>query len=174
MSVAYDLFGNGKTALKASASRGVEQESIAIAAREQPGEHGQHDHAPHVERQPVRTGDPRTSNFVPDCDLVNGAGNGECGAQPEPELRQRSAGDHATTRAIMDGWGVRPYNWEFSAGIQQELVPRVSLSFGYFRRINGNFHVTDNEALSRDRLHAVLSVTVPTDTTPAGLRRAER
>ena len=33
VSVAYDLFGNGKTALKGSASRGVQQESIAHRAR---------------------------------------------------------------------------------------------------------------------------------------------
>jgi hypothetical protein len=32
MSGAYDLFGNGKTALKASASRGVEQDSIRYAS----------------------------------------------------------------------------------------------------------------------------------------------
>ena len=36
VSVAYDLFGNGKTALKASASRGVEQESIGIARLNNP------------------------------------------------------------------------------------------------------------------------------------------
>ena len=27
-------------------------------------------------------------------------------------------------------------------------MPRVSVSFGYFRRINGNFQITDNEALT--------------------------
>ncbi len=37
LSAAYDLFGNGKTALKASASRGVEQDRSG-SAREQPGD----------------------------------------------------------------------------------------------------------------------------------------
>ena len=47
----------------------------------------------------------------------------------------------------MEGWGVRPYNWEFSASIQQQIAA-VSANFGYFRRIVGNFYVLDNEALS--------------------------
>ena len=49
----------------------------------------------------------------------------------------------------MNGWGVRPSNWEFSVGAQHELLPRVSASAGYFRRINANFFVVDNEALGR-------------------------
>ena len=36
MSAAYDLFGNGRTALKASASRGVEQDSIRYASANNP------------------------------------------------------------------------------------------------------------------------------------------
>jgi hypothetical protein len=49
----------------------------------------------------------------------------------------------------MEGWGVRPYNWEFSARrAAGSGAARVGLG-GYFRRINGNFFVTDNEALAR-------------------------
>jgi hypothetical protein len=62
----------------------------------------------------------------------------------------------------MNGWGVRPYNWEFSVGVQQQIVPRLSLSFGYFRRINGNFYVLDNEALGPNDF-TQFSVTVPSD-----------
>jgi hypothetical protein len=60
----------------------------------------------------------------------------------------------------MNGWGVRPYNWEFSAGIQREILPRLSVLFAYFRRINGNFFVMDNEALGRNDF-TQYSVTVP-------------
>ncbi len=62
----------------------------------------------------------------------------------------------------MDGWGVRPYNWEFSAGVQQELAPRLSASFGYFRRVYGNFFVQDNENLAKTDF-TQYSVIVPTD-----------
>jgi hypothetical protein len=50
--------------------------------------------------------------------------------------------------AIRTGWGVRPYNWEVSASIQQEVLPRASVNFAYIRRWYGNFAVTDNLAVS--------------------------
>jgi carboxypeptidase family protein len=153
VSVAYDLFGNGKTALKGSASRGVQQESIAFARANNP--------ANTVATSTNRAWTDSNNNFVPDCDLTNPALNGECG----PNLNANFGSAVPATRydrAIMEGWGVRPYNWEFSAGVQQEVAPRVSVSVGYFRRINGNFQITDNEALSASDF-TQYAVTVPTD-----------
>jgi hypothetical protein len=159
LSVAYDVFGTGRTALKASASRSVQQESIAIARLNNP--------ANTVSTSTQRVWTDSDNDFFPDCDLTNGALNGECG----PNLNANFGSAIPGTRydsSIMQGWGVRPWNWEFSVGIQQELLPRVSASFGYFRRINGSFWATDNEALARTDF-TQYSVRVPTDPRlPAG------
>jgi hypothetical protein len=157
-SLAYDLFGNGKTALKASASRAVMQNSISIALANNP--------ASTVRTQTQRTWGDANGNFVPDCVLTNGAANGECGAWTFQDFGSSVPGTRYDP-AIMEGWGVRPYNWEFSAGVQHELVPRLSVSAAYFRRIYGNFNVVDNEALSASDFTRY-SVLVPTTGTPGG------
>ena len=56
--------------------------------------------------------------------------------------------------AALEGWGVRPADWEFGVSVQQEVLPRVSVEVGYFRRWLDNFFVDDNLA------------TVPADFTP--------
>ena len=62
-------------------------------------------------------------DFVPDCDLMNPAANGECGAVAE-------RGDFGNPIAstinpeIFHGWGVRPSDWQFGASVQREVLPR--------------------------------------------------
>jgi hypothetical protein len=158
VSAAYDLFGNGKTAIKGSASRGVQQESINIARLNNP--------ATTVSPFTNRVWTDANNNWVPECDLLNGAANGECGGWLNPNFGSAVPGTRYD-RSIMEGWGVRPYNWEFSVGLQQEVLPRVSVLFGYFRRINGNFWATDNEALGRNDF-TEYSVTAPTGSTLGG------
>jgi hypothetical protein len=150
ISAAYDLFGNGKTALKASASRGVEQDSIRYAAANNP--------ASTLITQTARVWNDN-GDFVPNCDLTNGAANGECGPWITPSFGSSLPGT-VYSPSIMNGWGVRPFNWEFSVAVQQEVTPRVSLNFGYFRRILGNFYVLDNEALGPNDF-TQFSVTAP-------------
>ncbi|MEP7310631.1 MAG: hypothetical protein ABJA98_34445, partial [Acidobacteriota bacterium] len=153
VSATYDLFGNGKTAIKASASRAVEQDSIRYADANNPGLT--------VQQTTARTWADANRNFSPDCDLLNSAANGECGPWLSPTF-----GSAVPTTfydpAILNGWGVRPWNWEMSAGIQHELLPRLSMNVGYFRRIQGNFFVTDNEALAASDF-IPYSVTIPAD-----------
>jgi hypothetical protein len=151
-SVAYDVTGNGKTALKASISRGVEQDSIRYAAANNP--------ASTLVTQTARAWTDN-GDFVPQCDLTSGAANGECGPWITPNFGSANVAT-IYSPSIMDGWGVRPNNWEYSVGLQQEIVPRVSASVGYFSRVYGNFFVQDNESLAKGDF-TQYSVTVPTD-----------
>ena len=153
VSVAYDLFGDGRTAIKASASRGVQQESIAIARLNNP--------ASTVSTSTQRTWGDSDADFFPDCDLTIPTGNGECGPNINANFGSAVPGT-VYSPAIMQGWGVRPFNWEFSTSVQQQILPRMSATLGYFRRINGNFWTTDNEALGRTDF-TQYSATIPTD-----------
>jgi hypothetical protein len=160
VSAAYDLFGNGRTAIKASASRGVEQDSIRYASLNNP--------ATTVDTQTSREWQDADRDFVVDCDLLNRAaqdnratGGDFCG----PWLTPNFGNNRPSTTyspSIMEGWGVRPWNWEFSTGIQHEIVPRLSATVGYFRRVGGNFHITDNE-LAGPGDYTPFSVVVPND-----------
>src|SRR5207245_643822 len=49
---------------------------------------------------------------------------------------------------ISHGWGVRPDNWEITAGAQRQLTSAISASASFIRRWYGNFVVTDNRAIT--------------------------
>jgi hypothetical protein len=155
LGVAYDLFGTGRTALKASLSKYVQQMSYG-------GTFGESATPPVRTVQSVtRSWTDANGNFVPDCDLLNLQGNGECGivnnlayGNPIPSTTY----DPET----LSGWGKRGYNWETSVALQQELVSNVSADVGFFRRWYGNFLATDNRAVSASDFTA-FSVTAPSD-----------
>jgi hypothetical protein len=64
--------------------------------------------------------------------------------------------------SLLSGWGVRPFDWQFSASVQQELMPRVAAQFGYSRRSWGNFTYTDNRAIAASDFDTY-TITAPTD-----------
>ncbi|HEV2985050.1 MAG TPA: TonB-dependent receptor [Vicinamibacterales bacterium] len=133
----YDLFGTGKTAVKVSLSRYVVGETQSFSAANHP--------VTTSVNSVTRTWNDVNGNFTPDCNLANPGPNGECGA-----ISNANFGKTVITTSYDDairlGWGVRPYNWETSVGVQHELLPRVSLSVNYFRRWFGNYTVTENLA----------------------------
>jgi hypothetical protein len=160
VSAAFDLFGNGRTALKASASRGVEQDSIRYARLNNP--------ATTVDTSTARQWEDTDRDFVVDCDLLNrvaqdnrATGGDFCGPWLTPNFGNNRP-SITYDPSIMEGWGVRPWNWEFSTGIQHEILPRLSASIAYFRRVQGNFHVTDNVLAGPDD-YTAFSVVVPND-----------
>ena len=63
---------------------------------------------------------------------------------------------------IIEGWDKREYNWQFSAGVQHELMPRSRWTSATTARGTGTVSVTDNRAWTAadfDRF----SITAPAD-----------
>ena len=123
--VAYDLFGTGKTAIKANAGKYVAAQAAGYAQTFN-GMSGVtqtvtwtdldrngtiYDAAGNIQVNEVG---PRTANY------------GQVTSRPDPAL-------------------ARGYNWEYSAVIQHELMPRVSVTAGYYRRDFYNLQINDNQ-----------------------------
>ena len=140
---AYDLFGNGKTAIKMAIGRYVGKTGIAITQNNNPIQTSINSVNRTWNDNFYPVGDPRRGNYVPDCDLSNRGVDGECGAMANPNF----GGITTTTRYADDallGYGARGYNWDFTTEIQHELRPGVSMTAGYYRNWFGNHLVTDN------------------------------
>ena len=63
---------------------------------------------------------------------------------------------------LIHGWGKRTYNWEMGLSLQQEVLPRVGVTVGYFRRWFGNFY-TANNRLTNTADYTAFSVPIPAD-----------
>ncbi|MBI4263526.1 MAG: TonB-dependent receptor, partial [Acidobacteria bacterium] len=151
---AYDVFGTGRTALRASVNKYIGGQQLnGLASDPNP--------ILRLVTQTNRSWRDANGNYVVDCALLNPLANGECGAMSNRNFGQFVPGATYDPE-LLQGFGVRPYNWEFSAGMAHELLPRVSLDVAYFRRIFGNFTVTDNLAVSPSD-YSRFSVTAATD-----------
>jgi hypothetical protein len=139
---AYDLFGNGKTALKVTLNKYLEgfgSSSPELFGLQMAPVNG-------LVNSTTRSWNDANRDFVPDCVLTNPLANGECGPMANRNFGTVVPGATYDPLAI-HGWGKRGFNWEFSAGVQHEVIPRVSVDAGYFRRWYGNFFVTDDRAI---------------------------
>ena len=142
MAAAYDLFGNGKTALKANASKYIMSAASGYAQNFNPMSYATQvrgwvdfdrnksilDAAGNIQFSEVIGG---TSNF------------GGVTSRPDPDL-------------------ARGNNWEYNAIIQHELVERVSMTAGFYRRRFYNLDVIDNTNLTADEWNP-FSIVTPND-----------
>jgi Carboxypeptidase regulatory-like domain len=126
LGVAYDLFGNGKTALKATLSRYVQTSTVSTARL----------------LNPLNTSvNSATRSWQDDGDGVPQVS--ELGPLSNTSFGQLSVATKYDPDTIT-GFGKRRNNWEVSATLSHELVPRVSADVAYFRRAQGHFTTTDN------------------------------
>src|SRR6202035_4343549 len=99
-----------------------------------------------------RTWTDANGNFTPDCNLLN----------PAAQDLRRSGVTNTLDPAILNGWGVRPSDWDFGVSLQHEILPRVSVDVGYFWRWFQGFVVTDNLAVKASDF-TTYTITAPAD-----------
>ena len=155
----YDVFGNGKTALKVTLNKYLEGLGTTGFGAAQVTD------APNpilrLSDTTQRVWADGNTNFVPDCDLNNFAPNGECLAVDNPNFGTIIPG-RTYDPDLMTGWGKRSYNWEFTTSVQQEIIPRVSLDVQYARRWYGNIRVMDDLAAT-PASYSPVTITAPAD-----------
>jgi hypothetical protein len=157
VSAVYDLFGNGKTAVKANVGRYV------LA-----GDNTVGNVFSILANTVTRSWTDANGNYQPDCNLLNpqqqdlrASGGDFCGAISDARFGTQIPSTNYDP-SVLGGWGKRGYNWELSAGVQHELTNRVGLDVGYFRRIYGSFTVTKNRAVTAADF-SPYSITSPAD-----------
>jgi hypothetical protein len=159
--LAYDLFGDGKTAVKILAGKYLEAVTNGV-------NYTASNPTARIVTSVTRTWTDTNRNFSPDCNLSNplvqdnrAAGSDLCGQVSNLAFGTPTF-SNSIDPAILSGWGVRPYDWGVSAAVQQQLFSRVALEVGYYRRWLGNFMVTDNRAQGIAD-YSPFSINVPAD-----------
>jgi hypothetical protein len=174
MGVAYDVFGNGRTALKANLGKYLEGVGFSTNyANTNPTLRIPTSTGPFGVPGVTRTWTDADADFVPDCDLLNPQANGPttavhggggpdfCGAISNLRFGQNVlTGNYDPD--LLNGWGVRPSDWSFGVSVQQQLAARMSIEVSYHRRSFAGFTIQDN-LLTAPSDFTPFSVTAPAD-----------
>ena len=153
--VAYDLFGNGKTALKVSLGR-YSQRNTGVAVNI-PVTNQATSATRTLERRQRELRPRLRSQRTP-------AVNGECGAWGDLTFGQVRAGNTRYADDALAASTSETYNWQSSVSVQHAAAAEgMALNVGYFRTWYGDFLATDNQLVTPAD-YDPYCITVPTDT----------
>src|SRR4051812_2259695 len=141
--ISYDLFGNGKTAIKASIARYVN--GVGLAAGSITDNNNPETTVGLSDARPWRDLDANGSPF----DANGGLQLNELTPSAStPNFGRNVASSTLTDPAVLEGWFARGYNLEYTVSAQHELRPRVSVNGGWYRRKFGNQTLTVDQRYS--------------------------
>ena len=139
--MAYDLFGDGRTAIKTSLGHFVAQIDNELTQANNP--------FVRTVDQTNRGWNDANENLIPDCDLANFSANGECGDIDNIFFGQGNPNAIRWDPDVLTGY--RDGNWDFTTEVQHELFEGFSVTTGYYwnnagynSERNSKTRVTDN------------------------------
>jgi hypothetical protein len=145
LGAAYDLFGTGKTAIKASISRYVQGMMTGIAEAMNP--------VVTTVNSTTRPWTDLNGDFIPQPDELGPLANSNFG-----KLNRVTTFDPN----LLTGWGKRGYNWEGQVSLQQEVSQGFSVRIDYTRHWFRNFLANKNGLVSPSD-YSPFCVTAPVD-----------
>jgi hypothetical protein len=151
---AMDVFGNGRTALKASYARYVAGQAIAFANQVNP--------IGALTATDTRTWRDLDGNGLPLDANGNIQFNELTDSASTPTFGRLTVPTTQYSPDLLRGWGKRGYNDEITFAMQHQIADRMSVNGGYYRRNFGNQTFTDDlryDASSYDSF----CITAPTD-----------
>jgi Carboxypeptidase regulatory-like domain/TonB-dependent Receptor Plug Domain len=138
--VIYDLFGNARTALKFGFNRYNESRTTQFANRYNPLQALTQDLSwTDLNLDDIAQGERGCVYLTPGCEI---------------NFAQLPANFGTPRLNVVDPDFKRVYNLETTAGIQHELLPRVSVSANWYRRSFHNLRITDNLLRTMDDYRA--------------------
>ena len=136
----YDVFGNGRTAVKFFLGKYVTTFNTVDEWL---------NYSPAGFSQFVATdnrGWTDNGDFVANCNFLDPNPNGECG--PGNPFFGKQVSPLTVDPATTQGWNTREYSWDLTASVVHEVLPRVSVELSYIRRTWGNMATTVNRAVT--------------------------
>jgi hypothetical protein len=137
LGLAYDVFGNGKTALKASWGKYMTPNTVSYVAGFVPVQQFN----PGAQTRTWTDGLAADPNRALPTTGNNIAEDSEIGPNPNPDYGIRIVRQ-------LDPDINREFNQQFSVGVQHEVLPGVAATFNYYRRTLHDSQYTDNLAVN--------------------------